>query len=77
MTTMPSRRTRTFYWSLEKGDLLPALLMVPAIGLVGFAMVVPLVYGAFLTLFDYRFGTFNPAETFVGLANYKIGRAHV
>ena len=67
---MPSRRTRTFYWSLEKGDLLPALLMVPAIGLVGFAMVVPLVYGAFLTLFDYRFGTFNPAETFVGLANY-------
>ncbi|MGD9940498.1 MAG: carbohydrate ABC transporter permease [Clostridia bacterium] len=67
---MPIRRAKTFYWSLERGDLLPALLMVPAIGLVGFAMVVPLVYGVFLTLFDYRFGTFNLAESFVGLANY-------
>lgn len=70
MTTMPSRRIRTFYWSLEKGDLLPALLMVPAISLVGFAMVVPLVYGTFLTLFDYRFGTFDMAESFVGIGNY-------
>ena len=70
MTTMPDRRIRTFYWSLEKGDLLPALLMVPAIALVGFAMVVPLVYGTFLTFFDYRFGTFNPVDSFVGLANY-------
>jgi multiple sugar transport system permease protein len=67
---MPNRPRRTFYWSLEKGDTLPVLLMVPAIALVGFAMVVPLAYGAFLTLFDYRFGVFNPVESFVGLANY-------
>lgn len=70
MTTMQNRHTKTFYWSLEKGDLLPALLMVPAIALVGFAMVIPLVYGVFLTLFDHRFGAFNPAETFIGLGNY-------
>jgi multiple sugar transport system permease protein len=67
---MPSRRTQTFYWSLEKGDLLPALLMVPAIGLVGFAMVVPSGLRSFPDPVRPPLRTFNPAESFVGLANY-------
>jgi multiple sugar transport system permease protein len=58
------------YWSLEKGDLLPVLLMTPAVLLIFFVMVVPLGFGLFLSFFDFRFGDFSVATDFVGLQNY-------
>lgn len=56
--------------SLEKGDLLPTLLMVPAVSLVLGVMVVPLGFGAFLSFFDFSFGSFDPRTAFVGLKHY-------
>lgn len=63
-------KQKNFYWSFEKGDLLPVLLMVPAITLIIFVMVIPLIYGTFLSLFDFSFGRFDPSQDFVGLKNY-------
>ncbi len=59
-----------FYWSLEKGDLLPVLLMTPSVLLILFVMVVPLGFGVFLSFFDFRFGNFSIADDFVGLRNH-------
>ena len=59
-----------FHWSLEKGDLLPVLLMTPAVLMIIGVMVVPLGYGVILSLSDYRFGDFSIAENFTGLQNY-------
>ena len=64
------RRQKTIYWSLEKGDLLPLLLMLPSVLLIGFVMLAPLCYGAYLSLFNFNFGRFVPATDFVGLGNY-------
>jgi len=59
-----------FGWSLEKGDLLPVLLMTPAVLLVTFVMVVPLGFGLVLSLCTFRFGAFQLIRDFVGFANY-------
>lgn len=59
-----------FRWSLEEGDLLPVLLMAPAVLLVTFVMVVPLGFGLFISLCRFRLGSFVPARDFAGLANY-------
>lgn len=59
-----------FCSSLEKGDLLPLLLMLPGAVLILCVMVIPLAYGLFLSLFDFQFGGFTPADGFVGLENY-------
>lgn len=64
------KRNKMLYWSLERGDLLPLLLLLPALLLVFFVMVVPLVYGLFLSLLDYSMGEINLARDFVGLGNY-------
>lgn len=61
---------KNFYWSLEKGDLLPLMLMAPAVLLIICIMVIPLSYGLFLSFFDFSFGRFSPARDFVGLENY-------
>lgn len=58
------------HWSLERGDLLPILLMTPAVLLILFVMVAPLGFGLFLSFFDFKFGTFSMADDFVGLQNY-------
>lgn len=65
-----ARLRDNLHWSLEKGDLLPVLLMAPAALLIFFVMVVPLGYGLFLSFFDFRFGSFSVATDFVGLQNY-------
>lgn len=62
-------RHRTFYWSLERGDLLPLLLMLPTLLVILFVMILPLCYGIYMSLFDVGFGQAS-AENFVGLQNY-------
>jgi multiple sugar transport system permease protein len=57
-------------WSLEKGDLLPILLMAPAVMLIIGVMVVPLGYGLLLSLFDFQFGTISLSDNYIGLQNY-------
>lgn len=59
-----------FKWSLEKGDLLPALLMLPALFMILTIMIVPLLYGLLLSFFEVGFGETDFKENFVGLANY-------
>lgn len=61
---------KSFRWSLEKGDLLPVLLMAPAVLIVVSVIVAPLCFGAFLSFFDFRFGGFVPSRDFVGLKHY-------
>jgi len=56
--------------SLEKGDLLPVLLMLPSVLLIAFVMLTPLAYGFYLSLFDFNCGRFVPARDFLGLGNY-------
>jgi len=63
-------RGKNFELSLERGDLLPLLLMGPALLLILFIMVVPLFYGFFLSFFDAGFGKAISADTFLGLSNY-------
>ena len=63
-------KNKYFQWSLEKGDLLPLLLMTPSALLILLVMVLPLGYGLLLSLFDYHFGAFSFSETFVGPGNY-------
>jgi multiple sugar transport system permease protein len=67
---MRSSRRSTYALSMEKGDLLPTLLMAPAVALVFFVMVVPLSYGVFLSLFNFEFGAFDLRKAFVGLRHY-------
>jgi multiple sugar transport system permease protein len=63
-------KQKTFEWSLERGDLLPLLLMLPALLVILCVMAAPLAYGFFLSFFNARFGAADYAESFVGLANY-------
>lgn len=71
---MDKKRTlkeRNYYWNLEKGDLLPLLLLLPATCIVVFVLIIPIGYGLFISLFEYDMGgSFNLKESFVGLANY-------
>lgn len=59
-----------FCWSLEKGDLLPVLLMTPAMLLIAGVMVMPLGFGFFLSFFDFSFSGFSILDDFAGLQNY-------
>ncbi len=61
---------KNFKWSLEKGDLLPTLLMLPAVLMILFIMVIPLGYGLVLSFCDVGFGNVDFKENFVGIANY-------
>jgi multiple sugar transport system permease protein len=57
-------------FSLEKGDLLPTLLMLPALFMILFIMVVPLCYGLMLSFFDVGFGVSDLQDKFTGIDNY-------
>ncbi len=61
---------RTFELSLERGDLLPLLLMMPTLAIILFIMIVPLVYGLFLTFFEAGFGLSGTSD-FAGLGNWE------
>ena len=64
------KKPRTFELSLERGDLLPFLLMMPALLVVLCIMAAPLSYGFILSFFNARFGMSDYAESFAGLGNY-------
>ena len=57
-------------WSLERGDLLPLLLVLPALLLITCILIIPLTAGLALSFFNFQFGALNFSEDFVGLANY-------
>lgn len=63
-------KQKTFEWSLERGDLLPLLLMLPTLLVILFIMVFPLTYGLLLSFFTIGFGGKISLDSFVGLANY-------
>ncbi|GHV42121.1 sugar ABC transporter permease [Spirochaetia bacterium] len=63
-------KQKTFELSLERGDLLPLLLMLPTLLVILCIMVVPLFYGFFLSFFNARFGVSDYANSFAGLGNY-------
>ena len=64
------KRNKTFLWSLEKGDLLPTLLMMPTLLVIFSVMIVPLLYGLFLSFFNIGFGKMDFTQSFVGISNY-------
>lgn len=61
---------KKFYWSLEKGDLLPTLLMMPIMIMILVVMVIPLLYGLFISFFKFSYGNFNIIRDFTGFSNY-------
>jgi multiple sugar transport system permease protein len=63
-------KQKTFELSLERGDLLPLLMMLPTLLVILCVMVAPLCYGLFLSFFNARFGMSDYAESFAGLAQY-------
>lgn len=64
------QKKRNFYLSLEKGDLLPVLLMLPTLLIIFGVMIVPLGYGFMMSLYEVGFGGNDLGENFRGLNNY-------
>ena len=50
--------------------ILPVMLLVPTIIVVLVVMILPLFYGMFISLFDYRIGSKITIDKFVGFSNY-------
>lgn len=48
----------------------PSLLLLPSVLVIGALLVYPILYGMFLSLFDYRM-TFSPDRVFIGFRNYQ------
>lgn len=63
-------RNRHVRLSLEKGDLLPTLLMLPTVLFIFIIMIVPLVYGLYLSFYEVGFGGATKGADFVGMKNY-------
>ncbi|MDR1617800.1 MAG: sugar ABC transporter permease [Treponema sp.] len=63
-------RRKIIELSLEKGDLLPLLLMLPVLIIILCVMVAPLCYGLFLSFFDLGFGSLGESNSFAGARNY-------
>jgi ABC-type sugar transport systems, permease components len=57
-------------FDLEKGELLPFLLLLPTLLVVLIVMIIPLGYGAVISLFNYKVGATLSSDIFVGLSNY-------
>jgi multiple sugar transport system permease protein len=64
------KKQKIFEPSLERGDLLPLLMMSPALLVILCMMVAPLLYGFVLSFFYARFGAADYGESFAGLGNY-------
>ncbi|MDD4850512.1 MAG: sugar ABC transporter permease [Gemmiger sp.] len=63
------KKQKIFYLSLEKGDLLPMLLMAPTILIMMVVMIFPLLYGLYLSFFKVGFGGATVGD-FIGVQNY-------
>lgn len=67
---MKIRKPKKLELSLEKGDLLPILLILPTLFIVLVVMIIPLCYGVFISLFDYDIGNTIADSDFIGAGNY-------
>ena len=67
--SMEQKRKRRWL-TLETGDLLPVLLLLPTLFVVTIVMIIPLIYGSYISLFNYRIGAPFNNENFIGLGNY-------
>ena len=56
--------------SLERGDLLPTLLLSPTLFVVVFVMIIPLVYGLIISFHASKAGSVINSDNYVGLSNY-------
>lgn len=63
-------KVKSFNLSLEKGELLPVLLLFPTVLIIVCIMVAPLCYGIYLSFFDLGFGSLDQKKYFLGLGNY-------
>ncbi len=54
----------------KDNDVLPILLVVPALTVIVFVLVVPVFYGIFVSFFNSSFSGINISTDFVGLGNY-------
>jgi len=54
----------------RKFDFLPVALLSPTILVVLIVMIIPLIYGLFMSFFDYNIGAKATSEDFVGIDNY-------
>lgn len=54
----------------KKFDLLPVALLSPTILVVLIVMIIPLLYGLFMSFFDYNIGARVTSEDFIGIDNY-------
>ena len=68
-TAAPSDRPLAAAWRrrIQPG---PTLLILPSVLVIGVLLIYPVLYGMFLSLFDYRM-TFSPDRVFIGLRNYQ------
>lgn len=55
---------------LEQGDLLPVLLLLPSILVVFVVMFIPLLYGVFMSFYNYHMGSIDLKEDFISISNY-------
>ena len=67
---MSNNKHKKLELSLEKGDLLPVLLILPTLLIVLVVMIMPLCYGVFISLFDYDIGNTIAGSDFIGAGNY-------
>ena len=56
--------------SLEKGDFLPVLLLLPTLFIVAVVLIIPFFYSIYMSFFDYRIGAAQSMDRFLGFANY-------
>lgn len=63
-------KNKNISFSLEKGNLLSFLLVLPTLFIVFVVMIIPLFYGVFISLFNYDIGRTLTAGDFIGLGNY-------
>lgn len=55
---------------VKGSGILPVVLLLPTIVVVLSVMIIPLGYGIYLSLFDYRIGMKLSWDNFIGLANF-------
>lgn len=56
--------------SLEKGEFLPVLLLLPTLFIVVVVMIIPLIYGVVISFFNYNVGAGLSRDAFTGISNY-------
>ncbi|MDR1288662.1 MAG: sugar ABC transporter permease [Treponema sp.] len=63
-------RLKEINLTLEKGNLLSFIYVLPALLIVLFVQVIPIFYGIFISFFNYDLSRLNITRDFTGLDNY-------